>query len=112
MCFIGRDLWVMVVSSSPYEHMIGKPDVKYVANIHGNEAVGRELMLHLIYVSSRYNTCHNITNPVFFVFKMSYITYIHTCMYTYKVYIYILYKEFSTYQYLPIPTFKDFISNN
>lgn len=47
----GRDLWVMVVSSSPYEHIIGKPDVKYVANIHGNEAVGRELMLHLIEVS-------------------------------------------------------------
>lgn len=46
----GRDLWVMVVSSSPYEHIIGKPDVKYVANIHGNEAVGRELMLHLIEV--------------------------------------------------------------
>ncbi|XP_050428742.1 carboxypeptidase M-like isoform X2 [Adelges cooleyi] len=44
----GRDLWVMVVSSSPYEHMIGKPDVKYVANMHGNEAVGRELMMHLI----------------------------------------------------------------
>lgn len=51
-CLTGRDLWVMVVSSSPYEHMIGKPDVKYVANIHGNEAVGRELMLHLIHVSS------------------------------------------------------------
>lgn len=41
----------MVVSASPYEHMIGKPDVKYVANIHGNEAVGRELLLHLIQVS-------------------------------------------------------------
>lgn len=40
----------MVVSASPYEHMIGKPDVKYVANMHGNEAVGRELMLHLIQV--------------------------------------------------------------
>lgn len=49
-CATGRDLWVMVVSSSPYEHMIGKPDVKYIANIHGNEAVGRELMLHLIHV--------------------------------------------------------------
>jgi carboxypeptidase M len=44
----GRELWVMVVSRSPYEHMIGKPNVKYVANMHGNEAVGRELMLHLI----------------------------------------------------------------
>lgn len=50
MYYLGRDLWVMVVSASPYEHMIGKPDVKYVANIHGNEAVGRELLLHLIQV--------------------------------------------------------------
>ncbi|KAG8306161.1 hypothetical protein J6590_054291 [Homalodisca vitripennis] len=47
----------MVVSASPYEHMIGKPDVKYVANMHGNEAVGRELMLHLIqYLVNSYNT--------------------------------------------------------
>ncbi|XP_069359345.1 carboxypeptidase D isoform X4 [Maniola hyperantus] len=53
----GRDLWVMVVSASPYEHMIGKPDVKYVANIHGNEAVGREMLLHLIrYLVTSYDT--------------------------------------------------------
>ncbi|KAG4065481.1 hypothetical protein HA402_009042 [Bradysia odoriphaga] len=53
----GRDLWVIVVSSSPYEHMIGKPDVKYIANIHGNEAVGKELMLHLVqYFVTSYNT--------------------------------------------------------
>lgn len=48
---IGRDLWVMVVSASPYEHMIGKPDVKYIGNIHGNEAVGKELLLHMIQVN-------------------------------------------------------------
>ena len=47
---LGKDLWVMVVSASPYEHMLGKPDVKYIGNIHGNEAVGRELLLHLIQV--------------------------------------------------------------
>ncbi|KAF5270611.1 hypothetical protein FQA39_LY01349 [Lamprigera yunnana] len=53
----GRDLWVMVISASPYEHMIGKPDVKYVANMHGNEAVSRELMLHLIHhLVSSYST--------------------------------------------------------
>ena len=40
----------MVVSSSPFQHMKGKPDVKYVANIHGNEAVSREMALHLIEV--------------------------------------------------------------
>jgi len=44
----GRDLWVMVVSSSPWKHLKGRPDVKYVANIHGNEAVSREMALHLI----------------------------------------------------------------
>ncbi|XP_055300338.1 carboxypeptidase D isoform X3 [Sitodiplosis mosellana] len=53
----GRDLWVMVVSASPYEHMIGKPDVKYIGNIHGNEPVGKEMLLHLIqYLVSSYST--------------------------------------------------------
>jgi len=42
----------MVVSISPFQHMKGKPDIKYVANIHGNEAVGREMSLHLIEVCS------------------------------------------------------------
>lgn len=53
----GRDLWVMVISASPYEHMLGKPDVKYVGNIHGNEPVGKEMLLHLIqYLVSSYST--------------------------------------------------------
>ncbi|KAI4457201.1 protease m14 carboxypeptidase [Holotrichia oblita] len=57
----GRELWVMVVSTSPYEHMIGKPDVKYVSNMHGNEVVSRELMLHLIhYLVTNYNKDHYV----------------------------------------------------
>ena len=45
----------MVISSSPYEHIIGQPNVKYVANMHGNEPVGREMLLHLIEASTFFN---------------------------------------------------------
>ncbi|GFY66267.1 carboxypeptidase D [Trichonephila inaurata madagascariensis] len=44
----GRDLWVMLVTNNPDEEPLLKPNVKYVANMHGNEPVGRELMLHLL----------------------------------------------------------------
>lgn len=44
----GRNLWVLVVGRSPKEHKIGIPEFKYVANMHGDETVGRELLLHLI----------------------------------------------------------------
>ncbi|XP_055482127.1 carboxypeptidase M [Psammomys obesus] len=44
----GRNLWVLVVGQSPKEHRVGIPEFKYVANMHGDETVGRELLLHLI----------------------------------------------------------------
>lgn len=43
----GRELWVMKIS-----HRVSvddnRPEFKYVANMHGNEIVGRELMVRLI----------------------------------------------------------------
>ena len=42
--FSGRKLWVVKIASDKTRPDL-KPMVKYVANMHGNEAVGRELML-------------------------------------------------------------------
>ncbi|XP_046390357.1 carboxypeptidase D-like [Ischnura elegans] len=46
----GRDLWSLMVSSFQDDESLplGTPNIKFVGNIHGNEAVGRELLLHMI----------------------------------------------------------------
>ncbi|KAH7956687.1 hypothetical protein HPB52_011682 [Rhipicephalus sanguineus] len=44
----GRELWVLMLSSRSTNDKLLKPSMKYVANMHGNEAVGKELMLQLI----------------------------------------------------------------
>ncbi|XP_040070274.1 carboxypeptidase M-like [Ixodes scapularis] len=43
-----RDLWVLLITKEPHEEPLLKPNVKYVANMHGNEVVGRQLMVYLI----------------------------------------------------------------
>lgn len=61
----GRDLWVLVVGKSPNKHTVGIPEFKYVANMHGNEPVGREIMLHLIeYLLTNYQSDANVTQLI------------------------------------------------
>uniref|UniRef100_A0A3B4GM39 Peptidase M14 domain-containing protein n=1 Tax=Pundamilia nyererei TaxID=303518 RepID=A0A3B4GM39_9CICH len=44
----GREIVAMIISGNPTEHEIGEPEIRFTAGLHGNEAVGREMILLLM----------------------------------------------------------------
>ncbi|KAH8289572.1 hypothetical protein KR054_007280 [Drosophila jambulina] len=60
-----RDLWVLEIFATPGAHVPGVPEFKYVANMHGNEVVGKEMLLLLTkYLLERYGNDERVTKMV------------------------------------------------
>ena len=60
-----RQLWVVQISDKVDETEPGEPMMKYVANMHGNEPVGRQLLVYLVeYLLVNYGKLDRVTDLI------------------------------------------------
>ena len=51
-----RDLWEFELTHRPGSHVPGQPEVRFIAGLHGNDLVGREVLLQFAtYLCEAYN---------------------------------------------------------
>lgn len=60
-----RNLWVLEISENVHNRSLGEPMFKYVANMHGDETLGRELVIFLAqYLLENYGSDSRVTRLV------------------------------------------------
>ena len=60
-----RELLAIQITDNPHVRKPGKPLFKYVGNMHGNEVVGRQVLIYLVaYLLENYGRNHRVTRLV------------------------------------------------
>jgi carboxypeptidase D len=61
----GKEIYSIIFSRNPSVHEPGKPEFKYVGNMHGDEVIGRELLIQLcIYFCDNYGVNPLVTSLI------------------------------------------------